>query len=145
MMKINIRLKYAFSFVEIMFSIILIGVLLVPVYSVFSHGTFGAIQSRNEIVAQQHASNLLAFLHLFPYDHSFLNNVSSREFSELKLKMESEALNLEPEPMFRRTLTVKEFSPANWQRRYKIITIGVAWQETGGKKRELKVSGIKFK
>ncbi|MEW6709508.1 MAG: hypothetical protein AB1403_06750 [Candidatus Riflebacteria bacterium] len=136
--------RLAFSFVEIMFAVILLGILLVPIYSLFSQGSHGAIQSRNEILAQQHASNLLAFLHLFPYDHEFLTPVFKREFGRLDLVLESEALNLEPEPLFKRFLTIKEISPTNWSRKYKIITINLEWSE-GQKKQELKLCGIKFK
>lgn len=139
------KLKQAFSFVEIMFAVVCVGLLLVPVYSIFSQGSMGAIQSRNEIIAQQHAANLLSFLSLFPYDHKFLNPTENQDFKKLELELEGEALNLEPEAMFSRRIAIKELVPDAWQKQYKLIIVTLNWKEAGQKERELKICGIKFK
>jgi hypothetical protein len=117
-------------------------VLFVPLYTVFSQGSFTVLQSRNEILAQQHATNLLAYISLFPYNHQHLRT-GERSFDNLELKMDTEALSLGIEPMFKRDLSVKEFKPANWPMFYKVVTVTISWTEMK-KNRDLKVCGLVY-
>ncbi len=139
-MKTPCAAKKGITLVEILVAVVCMSVLLLPLYSVFSQGSYTVLQSRNEILAQQHATNLLAYISLFPYEHKNLR-VGNRSFDNLELKMDTEALSLKLEPMFRRDLSVKEFKPTNWPLSYKVVTVSVSWKEMN-KNRDLKVCGL---
>jgi type II secretory pathway pseudopilin PulG len=68
-----------FSFVEILFAIVLLGALIAPIFTLLNQSSTGTVQNRNDILAQQHATNLLAYAYSLPYDHGFLNAGPARD------------------------------------------------------------------
>lgn len=137
--------KSAVSLVELMFAMVCFALLLMPVYSLFSQGNFGTWQVRHEVIAQQHAANLLSYLYLFPYDHRNLSECSNKNFTDLELEMGAEKLSLKTEPPYARALTIKEYVNPDWPLKYKIMTINVTWENADRKQRTLQLSGMVFK
>ncbi len=135
----------AFSLVEVLLAMICFSLLIIPLYSVFSHGNYGTMQVRHEVVAQQHAANLLSYLNLFPYDHPHLAVCIDKDFEKLNLEMGAEALALELEKSYSRKLTIQEFAPDEWPVSYKVITVTMTWQALDKVARELKLCGLVFK
>lgn len=132
-----------FSMVEILFTIIALGVLLAPVSSIFSQGSSGTIRSRNDILAQQHAANLLAYACSLPYEHEFLKPGSATEVGELKIMAGDTELSLgmDDEP-FHRTIEISEIKPAGWQFSYKIAVVKVDWKHAGEKPFSIQIAGL---
>lgn len=139
----KLTIKAAFSFVEILFAVIALGVLLAPIFSMFSQGSSGTIRSRNDILAQQHASNLLAYAFALPYDHAMLEPGAAREVGELNVTSGSEILPLGmEEEMFRRTIEVSEIKPVDWRFAYKTVVVKVAWKQANEIPREIQIAGL---
>lgn len=135
--------KAAFSFVEILFAIIALGVLIAPIFSMFSQGSSGTVRNRNDILAQQHASNLLAYAFALPYDHVMLETGPAREVGELNVPAGSEVLPLGmEEEMFRRTIEVSEVKPVDWRFSYKTVVVKVAWKQANEVLREIQIAGL---
>lgn len=144
-MKTNLKKTLAFSLVEIFVALICLSVLLLPIYSIFDQGTAGTRQVKNEIVAQQYATNLLGYLCLFPYDHKYLAPVIDKEFDRLVLEMDSEALSLDLDKQYSRKLTISEFVSPQWPVKYKVLNVSVSWHEREGRLRKLTVCSLIFK
>ncbi|MDD2999813.1 MAG: hypothetical protein PHV05_12185 [Candidatus Riflebacteria bacterium] len=131
-----------FSFIEILFAIICLGFLIAPIFSIFKQGSAGTVQNRNDILAQQHASNLLSYAYSLPYDHAFLNP-GTRTVNNLDVAVNSISLPLTmEESIFNRTISIEEEKPANWPFAYKILTIVVKWKQAQNIEREIKIAGL---
>lgn len=140
---VEYRRNQGFSFVEILFAIVCLGFLLAPVFSIFSQGSAGTVQNRNDILAQQHATNLLAYAYALPYDHGFLVPGAARTVRDLKISADAVPLDLGmEEDIFLRTIEVSEQKPSNWPHTYKIITVRVKWKLANESAREIRVAGL---
>ncbi len=139
----KIRCIHGFSFVEILFAVVLLGFLIAPIFTLLNQSSSGTVQNRNDILAQQHATNLLAYAYALPYDDAFLNPGPARTVKELNVVANSASLNLGmEEEMFTRTLEVDEQKPADWPHAYKILTVRVKWKQANESAREIKVAGM---
>ncbi len=134
-----------FSLVEVLFAVVCISLLFIPVYSIFSHGSYGTVQVRHEVVAQQHAANLLAYLYLFPYEHTNLTPCVDKEFTDLDLEMGAESLDIALEKEYSRRLSIAEFSDGTWPVNYKVIKVSVSWSELEKKQQKLELCGLVFR
>jgi type II secretory pathway pseudopilin PulG len=144
-MKHSSAKNYGFSLVEIVVALTFLTVLLIPVYLIFDQGTTGTRQVKNEIVAQQYATNLLGYLCIFPYDHKHLTPVVDQNVDSLVLKMDSEALSLDLDKRYSRKLTIREFVSPHWPVKYKVLNVSVSWKEREGRPRKLSVCSLIFK
>lgn len=133
----------AFSFVEILFAIICLGVLVAPIFNMFGQGTKGTIRNRNDILAQQHASNLMSYAFFLPYNHDFLKVCAPRDTGSFQVEFGGKTLDLSMEEgQFRRTIQISEVKPTDWQYTYKVVTVVVRWQEPNGLNRRIKIAGL---
>ncbi|MDD2624460.1 MAG: hypothetical protein PHQ02_06525 [Candidatus Riflebacteria bacterium] len=136
-----------FSLTEIMVACLALGIMLIPVFMMFSQGTAGTTKNRNDILAQQHASNLLAYATSLNYDDAFLKaglqevkekKVNSSDGTEIDLSISEE--------IFKRTMEIKEYTFPDFTNAYKLITVSVKWSQAGEKandtKKEIKISGL---
>lgn len=64
------RNKTGFSLVEIMIGCIMLSILLVPVFSMLSRGNVETSLSKSDMLAQQYAANLLAYVTSLDFDNS---------------------------------------------------------------------------
>lgn len=132
-----------FSFVEVLFAIILLGVLIAPFFTLMTQSSSGTVQNRNDILAQQHATNLLAYAYSLPYDHNFLNAGPARTIKDLSVTANAASLDLGmEEDIFTRTIEIDEQKPADWPHAYKILTVKVKWKQANESAREIKVAGL---
>ncbi|MFZ5953185.1 MAG: type IV pilus modification PilV family protein [Candidatus Rifleibacteriota bacterium] len=132
----------AFSFVEIMIAIICLSVVLIPLTTMFSASSTGTIQNRNDILARQHAANLLDYSYSLPYADDFLKPAVDREVGKVSFKSGSEDISLEIEQIFKRTISIEEIKPANWKYAYKLLKVRVSWFENKTIEKEIVMTGV---
>ncbi len=143
MHKSQLYLFRGFSFVEILFAVILLGALITPIFTLLNQSSTGTVQNRNDILAQQHATNLLAYAYSLPYNHAFLNAGPARTVKELTATANGSALDLGmEEDLFTRTIEVNEQKPSDWPHSYKILTVRVGWKQANESVREIKIAGM---
>ena len=138
--------KNGFSVIEICIVGVILTVFLVPVFTLMSRGSSGTIRNRNEILAQQYASNIIAYCNVVPFDSEKIAEINEKEVNELNIELKNgDVINIDKtEEIFKRIVSIKDY-PNTDERpyRYKIITVKVEWQQIGEKKnRELIMSGL---
>lgn len=137
----QVRQKTGFSFIEIMFTILLISALLIIVFNMFQHGASNTKRSRNEILALQHASNAMAYAMSLPYNALFTQPPT--DVGELDVEIAGEMIPLGlNENVFTRTIEVRKVNLPDWKNAYKIVEIAVSWQESNGQSKKIKIGGL---
>ena len=120
--------RFAFSLVEISIVCVVLLVLLVPVFTLMSRGSSNTIRNRNEIIAQQYASNLIAYCNAVPFNDEYLVETEGKSVTEITVT---------------RTLSVKNFTNDVTGSNYKLVSVKVEWQQPGeAKKRSVILSGL---
>ncbi len=133
-----------FSIIEICIVGVILTVFLVPVFTLMTRGSSRTIHNKNEILAQQYASNIIAYCNVLPFDSEKLAEVDEKDICELNIELKDDVINIDKtEDIFKRFVSIKDF-PRTDQRpyNYKIVTVRVEWQQTGEKKREFIMSGL---
>ena len=123
----SIKNKSAFTLVEVSIVCGIIVILLVPVFTLMSKGSSTTIRNRNEILAQQYASNLIAYCNAVPFDDDYLTDSEGRSIPELSVKDKLEKV----EDIFTRTLSVSTFVDDVSGCKYKLVSVKVEWQQPG--------------
>ncbi len=142
-MNIGARQNKGFSFIEILFAMICLGILFVPIFKMFGQGTTGVTRNRNEILAQQHASNIMSYAFFLPYDNDFLKVGPPVEVATFEAVLGGNRFDLGiAEPQFKRTVAVSEVKPPGSKHAYKVVTVEVRWQEPNGQNRHIKLAGL---
>lgn len=141
-----------FSLVEICIVCGILAVLMIPVFAMMSKGSSVTIRNRNEILAQQHALNVINYCNITPYDDDFLAPTpdTGRPISDLKINLSNGVtidMGMQDEDFYKiasRTISVKEFNAGEgWPNKYKIVTVKVEWQQIGEQKpRSVCMSGL---
>ncbi len=126
----NIKHRFAFSLVEICIVCAIISILLIPIFRIMSSGSSTTIYNRNEILAQQYASNLIAYCNTLPFDNEYLNDSEGRSIPELNVKDKLEII----EDRFSRTLSISTYVDDLSNRKSKLVNVTVEWQESSNKK-----------
>lgn len=161
---INIRYKKTgFSLIEICIACCVLGVLMVPIFTMMSKGTAGTVHNKNEILARQYAANLLAYCNLLNYNDDFLKAKSNEKFKirekSLPLKL-SDGSNIdlsETNKVFdivdsfesfknidsEATITIVEFpKDDNWSG-YKTVSVKVEWKDASKPKKDnVEITGL---
>lgn len=135
---------YGFSIIEICIVGVILTVFLVPVFTLMSRGGSRTIHNRNEILAQQYASNIIAYYNVVPFNDEKLAEVDEKDVNELNIELKDDVINIDKtEDNFKRFISIKDF-PRTDKRpfNYKIITVKIEWQQLGEKKREFIMSGL---
>jgi len=141
----NMRLSAGMGMVEIAVALLIVGLAMVPIYSMITHGSSGTVQTSQEVQAAIYANNLLEAVKAASDfdDDPLLQPCESREVPEL---LGTQSRRLEPIPMnprFKRFLSVAEERPDGYPYRYKIILAEVRWDGPGGVK-SLRIPGLAF-
>ncbi len=141
-----------FSFVEITIVTGIMALLSVPIFSLMSKGTSGTFRNRNEILAQQYASNIIAFCNAKEFDDDSLKAVTDKIITNgdvYEITAGDNKINLDiTEDYFNkiatRTITIKDFDGSDkWSCKYKLITVKVEWQQPDElKPRNVTLNGI---
>lgn len=135
----NIKYRSAFTIVEICLVCAIIIILLVPVFSLMTRGSSTTIYNRNEILAQQYASNLIAYCNAVPFDNEYLKDSDGRSIPVLKVNDKEEKI----EDIFTRTLSVITYVDDVSERKYKLVSVKIEWQESGeANKHNVIMSGV---
>ena len=141
--------KNGFSLVEIAIVCGVLLILLIPVFTMLSQGNTSTVHSRNEILANQYAANIISYSKLINYESTFfqhygnndgvldenliLNNNNGLE-TPINLDDLGESFvafkNLNPTTYIRVQDYNYDFT-SNWSYRYKVITVKVEWNEPG--------------
>ena len=93
------RLK-GFSAIEICVVGAILTVFLIPVFTLMSQGSSGTIRNRNEIIAQQYASNYIAYCNVETFD-----GIQKRRVDEDRLRLEEGSDQVFPFRQVRRRLS----------------------------------------
>lgn len=142
MKKSTTQKTHAFSFVEILIAIVCLAMVMIPLTTMFSSGSSGTIQNRNDILARQHAANLLDYSYLLSYDNDFLKPGSEKPVPAIFYTSGSDELLFDMEEMFTRTVSIEEVKPPNWKYSYKLITVVVSWTENNNVAKEQVMTGL---
>ncbi len=143
--RIRNRLK-GFSAVEICVVCVILTIFLIPVFTLMTRGSSGTIRNRNEILAQQYASNYIAFCNVVPFNDKEIKEVDEKIVNELNIDhKDGSKINIDkPEENFKRIVSIKDYPDTDDRPyKYKIITVKIEWQQIGEKKkRDLTMSGL---
>jgi hypothetical protein len=116
------------SMTEVMIAIVVIGAVISPIFFLFSRGTAGTVQTRDELIAHAHAQDLLDYAQSLEFANPFLAPGPEREIAAIPLVSAGGAgLPLEMEPRYKRMLTVKPVSVSGVPTSYKVLTAEVSW------------------
>ncbi|MBQ3643080.1 MAG: hypothetical protein II961_00650 [Candidatus Riflebacteria bacterium] len=144
----NYKKIKGFSLVEISIVGAILLIFLIPVITLMSRGSSGTIRNRNEILAQQYASNYIAYSNLQKFDSEKLQETTEEKLvDELKLEKNGETFALIDkleDDLFKRYVSIKDF-PATDEipYNYKVVTVRVEWLQPGEKnKRNVTMSGL---
>ncbi len=143
-----------FSITEVMVACLALGIMLVPVFMMFSKSSAGTTRNKNDILAQQDAANILAYAYALNYDHDFLKE-GTKVVKEKKVKS-SDGTDIDlsvTESFFHRTVNIKEYKVSQTSRAYKLISVSVEWDQSSNKdkekekskKKEIKLTGLIYK
>lgn len=135
-----------FSIVEICVVVAILTVFLLPVFALMTRGSSGTIRNRNEILAQQYASNYIAYCNVVPFDSDKIAEVNEKVVNELNIELkDGSSINIDKtEDIFQRIVSIKDYPDTNDRPyKYKIVSVKIEWQQVGEKKkRELIMSGL---
>ncbi len=142
-----------FSFVEICVLCVILLILLIPIFTIMSRGSSGTVRNRNELLAQQYASNVIAYCNALPFDDQFLKlegNSQTKEITDLVIKdiPGQENINIELASELgenaSKTITISNFEKTeNWPFNYKLVTVNVVWLQAGEiKPRNITMTGL---
>ncbi len=147
--KIN-NLKKAFTLAEICIACGVLMALLVPVLTLLSKGSSGTILNRNQIMAQEYISNVIAFYNARPFDDDELKAKDGDETKpiEEELKITNMGITIKvPEELSKlvkkKTVQIKDFSNSDMPYKYKLITATIVWLQPGEtKNREVTMTSL---
>ena len=135
-----------FSSIEICVVGAILTTFLIPVFTLMTRGSSGTIRNRNEIIAQQYASNYIAYCNVETFDSEKLKEIEEKEINELNIELkDGSKINIDKtEKNFKRLVSIKDYPDTDERPyKYKIITVKIEWQQIGEKKkRDFIMSGL---
>lgn len=145
-MNYNYRTK-AFSIIEITIAIAVLMCLILPTFTMMTRGSKGTILNRNEILAQQYASNYIAYCNLQPFDSDLIKETTEeKNVDKLDVTRGGSVFAKidKLEEGFSRFVTIKDFPDSDEiPYKYKVITVRIEWQQSGEKsKRKITMCGL---
>ncbi|HNV70775.1 MAG TPA: hypothetical protein PKO06_13830 [Candidatus Ozemobacteraceae bacterium] len=119
-----------FSFTEILVTVLVVALGIIPVFLVFSKGSMGTILSRDEMTAHIYAAELIDWCQTHRYDQ--LAECENHSVPELSLGGDCTS---RIDDKYRRQLTVKALATpggaGNWPMQYKVLTATIHWNSQG--------------
>ena len=138
--------RRAFTLTEVLMATIVLGLAMLPLFMVFSKGSAGTVQTRDEVMGTGYVTELLALAQCLSYDDSFLDPKTKSPCQSLPLpSVGGEALGKAIDPRFKRYFTVKELTAgADVPYTYKVLIAEVDWL-SNGISRNLQMTGMVYK
>jgi hypothetical protein len=136
------RQTRAFSFVEILIAATCLVVVMIPLTSMFSMGSTGTNNNRNEIFARQYMLSLFNFIKVLSYDDNFLD-VGKKSINRFHFRSGAHSFDMKVRNGFERKISIEEVKTNNWRYKYKLIKVSVEWKESKKRIRKLQISGVK--
>lgn len=131
----------AFSFAEILIATLCLSLALIPVTYMFSFSSTGTVQNRDQILARQHAANLMDYSFSLPYDDEFLK-CGEKEIDFITFSAGSNDIIMEMEPKFSRKIKIEEVKSASWKYAYKFLSVEVSWEEAPNRNKTFYLTGM---
>lgn len=117
-----------------------------------SRGNSGTVRNRNEILAQQYASNIIAYCNAMSFDDDFLTATDEKIIpndSNMHIDAGDNVIkfNITEENFSKiatRTISIKDFDGnGDWPCKYKLVTTKVEWLQPGETKtRNITITGV---
>ncbi|HNW36967.1 MAG TPA: hypothetical protein PKM25_18655 [Candidatus Ozemobacteraceae bacterium] len=138
--------RTAFTITEVMIAVLVVAACLAPIFFIFSKGSAGTIQTRDEVLAYNYATELLDYALTKPYDSPFLLPGQDHNANELEVTPSTgAAFKLGIEPRFQRRLSVlMPVVPASVPFVYKVLVAEVSWA-TATVKRRVSMTGMMYR
>ncbi len=125
-----------FSIAEVAIALFVIGVCVLPIFTVLNQGNTGTVQTRDEVMAYGYASDLLQSARCLDFDAPFLGS-GRKDARQLPGPLSGEQMD----PRFSRFLTVTEQTVPGSGFRYKSLTAEISWK-SGGTDRQIQMVGL---
>ncbi len=138
------RPRAAFTIVEVMIAVLIIGASMTPIFFMFSRGSTGTIQSRDEVLAYSYAQEMLEFAQARGFDDPQVAVGENRTITSLELRaLAGGVVPLPADPRFTRVLHVR-VPPLSgtWPYQYKVLVAEVHWKPSGEKTRSVRMTGL---
>lgn len=131
---------------EVLMAVIVLGLAMIPLFTVFSKGSAGTVQTRDEVTGTGYVTELLACAQSLSYDDPFLAPKIRQACQALPLPaVGGETLNKAIDSKFNRFFTVTEIAGgADVPYSYKVLVAEVNWKSSGIS-RSLQMSGMVYK
>lgn len=119
-----------FSFAEILVTVLVLALGIIPVFLVFSKGSMGTVLSRDEMTAHLYAAELIDWCQ----SHTFDQLPECSETPKPNLDLGPDCTS-QIDSRYRRLMSVKILptpgGAANWPMQYKVVTADVRWNSQG--------------
>ena len=136
------RPRGGLSYLEVVVALFVLMMALIPVFQVFTQGTAGTMLTRDELMAQQYAGEMMAWAHARGFDGLAIEDW--REPKEVRAIEESAPIDAR----FQRWFSVRLKQPlgglSDWPMEYKITHVEIRW-ESSGKPQSLVQTGLLFR
>ena len=135
--------KKAFSLVEICMVCAILSFLWIPFFTLMTKGSSNTIRNRNEILAQQYASNVIAYCNILKFDDDFLKETDEKIIgsgtlnltvsNDIKINMDITEEGFSK--IATRTISIRDYDPGDsisyFPYKYKIVSSKVEWLQPG--------------
>lgn len=121
------RGDFGVSFAEVIVTMLILTMGIIPVMNVISRGTEGTVMTRDEIFAHQFASEMIDYCQALGYDEIPTGEVKNLTFADGSV--------LPIDQRFTREVKISETASAEdlpaWPKKYKIVVVDVSWNNGG--------------
>lgn len=136
----------AFTITEVMIAVLVVAACLAPIFFIFSKGSAGTQQTRDEVLAYNFATELLDYALSKPFDSPFLQVGQNRDANKLDVSPTTgAAFSLKIDERFQRKISVIAPSvPATVPFAYKVLVAEVSWN-TANVQRRISMTGMIYR
>jgi type II secretory pathway pseudopilin PulG len=130
-MNLRSRCRAGLGFTEILVTMVVVGVILVPILALFSQGSTGTIRTRDELTAHLYADEAIDFLRARGFAAAIPTGDDGIELPEIRVGDHGTRID----QRYTRTIRIAAVEPADhhphWPVAYRLITVEVSWESAG--------------
>jgi hypothetical protein len=123
--------RVGLGFTEILVTMVVVGVILVPILALFSQGSTGTIRTRDELTAHVYADEAIDFLRARGFAAAAPTGEEGMELPEIRVGDQGTRID----PRYTRIVKIAAVEPADhhphWPAAYRLITVEVSWESAG--------------